>query len=120
MNQNSYKNNSNDEVVDAPLKEDPKYEQVNVESMNKYEASMLENRATYADRMDKHVYKKHGLNLLWASGIAYIIIVILDTVFTNALGWQTSELTQGLIELLKFLVSTLMGYVFCETSKKYR
>lgn len=117
MNQIFYKN-STDKKIDTPFEDDPKYQCFNTLLINKHDVDTLENAVKYADGMDKHIYKKHGLNLLWATGIAYIIMVLFDTIITNVFSWQTSELMHGLIELLKFLVSTLMGYVFCETSKK--
>ena len=44
-------------------------------SVDKKTADDLERQANYADRMDKHVYKKHGLKLMIGCGIAYIITV---------------------------------------------
>lgn len=86
-------------------------------SVDKHTADYLEQQADYADRMDKHVYKKHGLKLMIGCGIAYIVIVLIDTVTIN-LGGQTSSLADGLIELLKFVISTLIGFVFSENVKK--
>lgn len=117
MNQ-IFHENSTDKKIDVPFKDDPKYQVLDTSLISKHRVDAIENAVKYADSMDKHIYKKHGLNLLWATGIAYIIMVIFDTIITNVFSWQTSELMHGLIELLKFLVSTLMGYVFCETSKK--
>lgn len=80
-------------------------------------AEELERQANYADRMEKHVYKKHGLKLMIGCGIAYIILVVFDTITIN-IGWQTSSLSNGLVELLKFVISTLIGFVFSENVKK--
>lgn len=117
MNQIFHKN-STDKKIDTPFEDDPKYQNAQTLIMTQREADNIENALKYADGMDKHIYKKHGFKLLCASGGTYIVIVILNTISTNALNWQTSELMSGLIELLKFVISTLMGYVFCETSKK--
>ena len=86
-------------------------------SVDKKTADDLERQANYADRMDKHVYKKHGLKLMIGCGIAYILMVIFDTITIN-FGWQTSSLASGLVELLKFVISTLIGFVFSENVKK--
>lgn len=82
------------------------------------QADDFEKRANYADRMDKHVYKKHGLKLMIGCGIAYFIIVIFDTLCVNIGSWTTSTLTSGFVELLKFTSSTLIGFVFSENLKK--
>lgn len=78
----------------------------------------LEQQANYADRMDKHVYKKHGLHLMIGCGIAYFVIVLFDTIFKNCFDWEMSTLSSGLVELLKFTISTLIGFVFSENINK--
>lgn len=83
-----------------------------------HQADYFEKQANYADRMDKHVYKKHGLKLMVGCGIAYFIIVIFDTLCVNIGSWTTSSLTSGFVELLKFTASTLIGFVFSENLKK--
>lgn len=82
------------------------------------EASSFENKANFADRMDKHWYKKYGLDLMIGCGVVYILLVLFDSITCNMFKWQTSELMNGLIELLKFVVSTLIGFVFSENRKK--
>lgn len=76
----------------------------------------MEAEFKYAERMEKHVYKRHGLVLLICSGIAYIILVVFDTLVINN-GWQTSPFMEGLVELIKFTISTLIGFVFSEKLK---
>lgn len=88
------------------------------QALKNKEISSLENKANYADRMDKHWYKKYGLDLMIGCGVVYILLVVFDTIACNLLEWQTSELMNGLIELLKFVVSTLIGFVFSESRKK--
>lgn len=77
----------------------------------------IEKQARFYDRMDKHIYKHHGFQLLIGCGLIYFLIVIADTVFSNLFNWKTSELTTGFVELVKFVISTLIGYVFSETQK---
>lgn len=44
--------------------------------------------------------------------------MILDTVVSNAFSWKSSELTTGFVELVEFVISTLIGYVFSEVQKR--
>lgn len=87
------------------------------ETLNNDKAIWLENQANYVDRMEKHWFKKYGLNLMIGCGIVYIALVIFDTITYNIWEWKASELMTGLIELLKFVVSTLIGFVFSENLK---
>ena len=82
------------------------------------EIDKLEHQAKYFDAMDKHVYKKKGFDLLVGCGIAYFLLVVFDTIVINAFSWKTSVLSEGFIELLKFIMSTLIGFVFSETKNK--
>lgn len=77
----------------------------------------LERKAKIIDKMDKHLYKQHGFHLLIGCGIAYLVLVIFDVIVSNAFSWKQSELMNGFVELLKFVISTLIGYVFSETQK---
>lgn len=103
-----------EDIVDEPLEEAAK----NIKSLEN--AVNIENnfnaKADYADRMDKHLYKKYGLRLMIGCGIAYILIVISDTLL-GCFGKEISTLSTGLIELLKFVISTLIGFVFAEIPK---
>ena len=105
--------------VDEPFEDaDIKKLYTGIQTLKNNEVTSLEEKANYADRMDKHRYKKYGLDLMIGCGIAYIALVIFDTVTCNIWSWKTSELMTGLIELLKFVVSTLIGFVFSESKKK--
>lgn len=89
---------------------------INSQKVDSYEEK-LEKRARYFDKMDKHVYKQYAFKLLVSCGIVYLALVILDTVVTNAFSWESSKLLNGFIELIKFVISTLIGYVFSEIQK---
>lgn len=121
-NSNSQDNCTNElfyKEVDEPFEDaDIKKPYTGIQTLKNNEVTSLEEKANYADRMDKHWYKKYGLDLMIGCGIAYIVLVIFDTVTCNIWAWKTSELMTGLIELLKFVVSTLIGFVFSESKKK--
>lgn len=121
-NSNSQDNCTNElfyKEVDEPFEDaDIKKLYTGIQTLKNNEVTSLEEKANYADRMDKHWYKKYGLYLMIGCGIAYIVLVIFDTVTCNIWSWKTSELMTGLIELLKFVVSTLIGFVFFESKKK--
>ena len=94
-----------------------KYEQKIVEQhIDKKDYESLEQKAKYADRMEKHIYKKHGLHLMIGCLIAYGALVVLDTLVPN-FKIEMSKLSDGFVELLKFIVSTLIGFVFSESLK---
>lgn len=84
--------------------------------IDKKDYESLEQKAKYADRMEKHIYKKHGLHLMIGCLIAYGTLVILDTLIPN-FNIEMSKLSDGFVELLKFIVSTLIGFVFSESLK---
>lgn len=86
------------------------------QSVAKKETESLEQKAKYADRMERHIYKRHGLHLLIGCLIAYGLVVVFDT-FVPLLKVTTSEFSSGFVELLKFVVSTLIGFVFSESLK---
>lgn len=101
----------------SPIDTGEDYSQKIVElSVAKNMAETLEQKAKYADRMERHVYKKHGLQLLIGCLIAYGLVVIFDTLISH---WnlKISEFSSGFVELLKFVVSTLIGFVFSENLK---
>ena len=116
-------NDNNDEIV-IPEEDEPISPisniinlQTSVNQLSSSEVDNMEKQAEYADRMDKHVYKKHGLKLMVGCIIGYGALVLFDSIIVN-FGWKISSLAQGYVELLKFLVSTLIGFVFSETLKK--
>lgn len=76
----------------------------------------LEQKAKYADRMERHIYKRHGLHLLVGCLIGYGALVVFDT-FVPLMNVTTSEFSSALGELLKFVISTLIGFVFSENLK---
>ncbi len=77
----------------------------------------LEKQARYHEKMDKYLYKRHAFHLLIGCGITYLFLVILDMIVSNLFGWNPSDLLDRFIELLKFVISTLIGYVFSENHK---
>lgn len=77
---------------------------------------MLKLKAENADRMDKHFYKRKGLHLIVVCIFLYLVIVVGDSLL-SAKGYQISSYTDGFVELLKFLISTLIGYVFVDSVK---
>lgn len=83
-------------------------------SMSKKEADIVEKRFKM---LETHEFKQHGLRVIIGCLIGYFLIVVLDSILFNVFEWQTSTLVTSFVELLKFLVSTLIGFVFSETIK---
>lgn len=113
-------NNTTEKVRSEPIPEEDEpiiSSTNNVNQLSSDDVASAERKANLADRMEKHVYKKHGLNLMIGCIIGYGAVIVLDTII-SAFGWQISSLTQGFVELLKFLISTLIGFVFSENLKK--
>lgn len=110
--------NENSSEIDKPLNYNASQDiDMMTKTITSKEADNIEEKANLYDRMDKHIYKHHGFRLLIGCGIIYLTIVILDTVVSNLWNWNASELTIGFVELVKFVISTLIGYVFSETQK---
>ncbi len=72
--------------------------------------------ADMADRMDKHRYKRRGFQLILLCILLYTLIVVGDS-FLKAYGLEISTYVDGFIELIKFLISTLVGFVFADSFK---
>lgn len=108
----------NNPEIDTPLNYDNELHDTNkTKIISSEKVDDIERKAKLYDRMDKHIYKHHGFQLLIGCGIIYLLIVISDTVISNLWNWKSSELTTGFVELVKFVISTLIGYVFSETQK---
>lgn len=114
---------SSNSEIDVPLspeqsgKESVKTRLISSKSADEFEKRM-EQQARYYEKMDKHIYKRLGFRLLVGCGIAYLVLVILDMVLINfCKSWEQSPLVNSFVELLKFVISTLIGYVFSETTK---
>lgn len=75
-------------------------------------------KADYADRMDKHYYKRKGFQFILACLIGYAVIVIIDSVLQTFFEIKISSYADGFIELLKYIISTLIGFVFADTRHK--
>ena len=88
-------------------------------SVSDTESERLERQFRYADRMERHIYKRQGFRLLIGCLIGYGYLVIFDTIIVSS-GLTTSTFFEGFIELLKFVVSTLIGFVFSENLKSDR
>lgn len=100
-----------------PTDEDGIYATKIVEqSVAKNVTETLEQKAKYANLMERHIYKRHGLHLLIGCLCAYGLVVVFDT-FTPLMNVKISEFSSGFVELLKFVVSTLIGFVFSESLK---
>lgn len=102
--------------IDVPLHQHSELSEVKIIPSN--EVNEIEEKVKLADKMEKHVYKKHALHVMVACGTVYLSLVIFDTVVMNAFSWKSSSLMQGFVELLKFVISTLIGFVFSENIKK--
>lgn len=84
----------------------------------KLEEQQLQRELKRQNNEQKYVFKKRGLYLMIGCGTVYAIIVITDTILSNAFNWEMSSLTNGFVELLKFIISTLIGFVFSESKKE--
>ena len=123
MNENySNKSHNSNREIDTPLKDNvaiSEENQTTTMSSDKVDdfEKKLDKQVKMLDKFDKHLYKLHALHLLVGCGIAYLTLVIFEMIVTNAFSWHIGELMNGFIELLKFIISTLIGYVFSENQK---
>lgn len=107
----------NNRGIDVPLESNEnKTTVIPSNKVNNFEEK-LERQAQILDKIDKHFYKLQAFRLLIGCGIAYLVLVILEMIIINAFSWNTGELMNSFVELLKFVISTLIGYVFSETQK---
>ncbi len=120
MNGNTDEEKNKISEIDVPPTENDinyqSHSKILEKSISEAETKELERKAAYADRMERHIYKKHGLDLMIGCLIAYGLIVVFDT-FTSKMGVKISEFASSFVELLKFMVSTLVGFVFSDNLK---
>ena len=86
-------------------------------SLSENDGMKWEQKMQIMDREETHALKKYGFQLIIGCLIGYCIIVILDSILCNVFNWETSSIATSFVELLKFLVSTLIGFVFSESTK---
>lgn len=116
MSRNSVKNYKFPiEEVDVPLNED---EDIPTTFISSHEADNIEKQMKVYRVFEKSAFKRYGLFLIVGCLCAYLLIVIISSILENVFNWEVSSLTTSFVELLKFLVSTLIGYVFSETIKE--
>lgn len=101
--------------VDVPLKEEE--EEIPVAFIPPHEADNIEKQMKVYKVIEKTAFKRYGLFMIIGCLSAYFLIVVVSSILENVFEWQVSTLTTSFVELLKFLVSTLIGYVFSETIK---
>lgn len=85
--------------------------------MSPKQADFVEKQMKVYKVIEKTTFKRYGLFLIVGCLGAYFLIVVLSSILENVCGWAISSLATSFVELLKFLVSTLIGYVFSETIK---
>lgn len=115
MNQNSANDSQlSVEEVDIPFEEEI---EVPTTTMSPSEADSVEKQMRVYKVFEKSAFKRYGLFMIIGCLSAYFLIVVISSILENVLSWTVSSLTTSFVELLKFLVSTLIGYVFSETIK---
>lgn len=85
-------------------------------SISNAESEKLEKQVRYADRMERHIYKRYGYKLLIGCLLGYGFLVLFDTIISG-FNFAISAFADSFVELLKFVVSTLIGFVFSENLK---
>lgn len=76
----------------------------------------IRNVIDYHDNMDRHKYKRYGFWLIVATMVAFLLVAILDSFLVNFISeYKTSSITEGFIDLLKYIIPTLIGFVFADT-----
>lgn len=92
-------------------------ESFDAKELKKLEA-MNRINADYYDRMDKHNYKKKGFVFILICLASYLVIVVGDSLLQTFCEVKISSYADGFIELLKYIISTLIGFVFADTRSK--
>lgn len=76
----------------------------------------LERKAEFAQKLQTLILREKALGFMIGCLVGYLLIVIADTIVIN-IGMQTSTMTNGFVELVKFIISTLIGFTFSESLK---
>ena len=87
MKENYDENNSG---IDKPIVNNNELQDINKTKIIPPEkVDDIEKKVKFYDKMDKHIYKHHGFQLLIGCGVIYLLIVISDTVVSNLWNWVT-------------------------------
>lgn len=111
MNQNI---NEEQNGIDEPFETE---DNVKATYLNTHTTLKLEEQIKVFETKEKHVFKRYGLYLIVGCLAGYFLIVVLDSILVNFMNWKTTSLETSFMELLKFLISSLIGFVFSESIK---
>lgn len=76
----------------------------------------LKNVLDYHDNMDRHKYKRYGFWTIVGTLGAFLIISVIDMFLVNNVkDYQESSILEGFIDLLKYVIPTLIGFVFADS-----
>ena len=114
MNQNI--SSEQNEGIEEPLEQSCQ-NQITSILLSGDDATKFEQKLQIFQINEEHTLKKYGFRLIIGCLVGYFLIVILDFVLCNVFNWETSSISTSFVELLKFLVSTLIGFVFSESTK---
>ena len=101
--------------IDEPLEEPDTLPTCTISAKK---AENIEAQMKIASVKERRYFKKHGFKLIVCCLAAYGIIAVGDYIISNFIGWQVNTLLTNFVELLKFTISSLIGYVFAEITDK--
>lgn len=79
-------------------------------------ARIAEQKAELSKKYAGTLYRQYALWLLIGCLFCYALTVALDSIMSIN-NWEISSMAENFIELLKYVVSTLLGFVFSENLK---
>lgn len=88
-----------------------------LKTASKHKLERDENQVKLAERLFRIVMRRSGLRMIMVCLGILIGLYIFDVFLINK-GLQNSEMFNPLFELLKLIVTTLIGYVFAVNSKE--
>lgn len=84
--------------------------------LSQYSPQGIKNIIDYHDNMDRHKYKRYGFWMIVGALSAFLMISILDSILLNRISeYKTSSVTEGFVDLLKYIIPTLIGFVFADS-----
>lgn len=116
MNQNMDEYKMPPSEIDKPFSDEDK--ETPTLSMSPQEGADIESKLKIEKARESRHFRERGFKLIIVCLIAYAAIALAVSFISAFKDWEPNTTVTGFTELLKFIISTLIGYVFADVTNK--
>ena len=103
--------------IDQPFSQEGS-ETIPIHSMSQQEGSDIESKLKMEKARESRYFRERGFKLIIICLIAYALIAVVVSIISACTDWDPDTTVTGFTELLKFIISSLIGYVFADITNK--